>query len=419
MNTHYAYTIQSLRAAPQLTNVCSRFRRNHGGLLSALCCSALLLVSAPAMSQALGAAQSFAILGGTGVSAAPPLSIINGDVGIAPAAATFITGFPAFATVTPPFVNHGNDSSAIAARAAVTTLFSDPFLAPAGGAAITANLSTGGPSANGHYTPGKYTLAAGTAIIPTSITLDGAGTYVFSLNSDIITSVGSTVVLNGADPCQVFWLVPTLATLNGVNFPGTVVAGAGVHLGVGANLTGRALAGAGGDVTLAGNSAVGGCSVQGAPGGLAATTVNTVASAGVLLGGSISDSATLTGGGIGATAPTGSIIFRLFGPNDQNCVGPVIFTSTTLVTGNGVYSSAPFTPLALGTYRWIANYGGDANNNPTANTCNAPNEFVNVVAAAGGGGLGSAGPTLSEWSMILLSAMLAFAGFNALRRQQK
>jgi hypothetical protein len=113
-----------------------------------------------------------------------------------------------------------------------------------------------------------------------------------------------------------------------------------------------------------------------------------VASAGVLLGGSISDSATLTGGGIGATAPTGSIIFRLFGPNDQNCVGPVIFTSTTLVTGNGVYSSAPFTPLALGTYRWIANYGGDANNNPTANTCNAPNEFVNVVAAAGGGGLG-------------------------------
>ncbi|MEO8104589.1 MAG: ice-binding family protein, partial [Betaproteobacteria bacterium] len=181
------------------------------------------------MAQSLGAAQSFAILGGTAVTAAPPMSIINGDVGIDPNAATFITGFPANATVALPFTNHGNDAVAVAARAAVTTLFNSGALAPAGGTPITANLSTGGPSANGHYVPGKYTLAVGTAIIPTTIFLDGPGIYVFSLNSDITTSVGSTVVLNGADPCTVFWRVPTLATLNGVNFPGTVVAGTGVH----------------------------------------------------------------------------------------------------------------------------------------------------------------------------------------------
>jgi Ice-binding-like len=221
--------------------------------------AALLLVSAPALAQSLGAAQSFAILGGTAVSATAPGSVINGDVGIEPTALTGITGFPANATVTPPFSIFGPPAS-VPARNATTTLFNSSELAPAGGVAITANLSTGGPTFNGHYTPGKYSLASGTAIIPTTITLDGAGIYVFSLNSDITASVGSTIILNGVDPCTVFWRVPTLATLNGATFAGTVVAGTGVHLGTGASLTGRALAAAAGDVTLAGSNTVGGCS---------------------------------------------------------------------------------------------------------------------------------------------------------------
>jgi hypothetical protein len=48
------------------------------------------------------------------------------------------------------------------------------------------------------------------------------------------------------------------------------------------------------------------------------------------------------------------------------------------VSGNGTYQSGNFTPTAVGTYRWIANYGGDTNNNPTANTCNGTNESVDV-----------------------------------------
>ena len=44
------------------------------------------------------------------------------------------------------------------------------------------------------------------------------------------------------------------------------------------------------------------------------------------------------------------------------------------MAGNGAYTSDAFTPTAAGTYRWIANYGGDANNSPTANACNAANE---------------------------------------------
>jgi hypothetical protein len=366
MNAQSASATQAQHVVPRVAEADSRLSRNHPGLLVRLGFAALLLASAPALAQTVGAAQSFAILGGTAVTAAPPLSTINGDVGITPAAGTFITGFPANATISPPFTNHGNDAFAIAAGAATLTLFNSAALAPAGGTAITANLSTGGPSANGHYVPGKYSLAVGTAIIPTTITLDGAGIYVFSLNSDITTSVGSTVVLNGADPCTVFWRVPTLATLNGITFPGTVVAGTGVHLGTGASLTGRALALAAGDVTMAGGNTVGGCSAAG-PGLAAPTLVSPVAAPSVTLGAAISDTKTLSGG----ANPTGTITFNLYGPNDATCSGAVIFTSTVTVNGNGSYSSTSFTPLAIGTYRWIANYSGDANNAATANTCNA------------------------------------------------
>ena len=377
-----------------------------------------LLVSAPAMAQDVGAAQSFAILGGSAVTANGSMSTIDGDVGIAPSAATFITGFPAQATVTPPFANHGNDAFAIAARAAVTTLLSSPLLAQTGGTPITNVDLTQGGSPAGHYVPGHYALATGTAIIPTSITLDGAGIYIFSLNSDLTTSVGSTVVfLNGADPCSVFWLVPTLATIDGVNFPGTVVAGTGVHLGTGASLTGRALVAAGGDVTMAGGNSVGGCSVAG-PGLATPTLVRPVAAPSVPLGTAISDSKTLGGGGLGSAAPTGTITFNLYAPGDTSCTGTVIFSSQVTVTGNGAYSSASFTPTTVGTYRWIANYSGDADNAATANVCNAANESVDVTAALPPVDGSTTGiPTLSEWAMILLAALVGIAGFAGIRRQ--
>src|SRR4029077_16981867 len=84
----------------------------------------------------------------------------------------------------------------------------------------------------------------------------------------------------------------------------------------------------------------------------AGPAVVTQASAPVTIGGAISDSATLSGG----VSPTGSITFNLYGPNDATCAGAVIFTSTVSVSGNGVYGSGNFTPLTVGTYRWIANY---------------------------------------------------------------
>ncbi|HWW60819.1 MAG TPA: hypothetical protein VN181_05565, partial [Thermoanaerobaculia bacterium] len=111
---------------------------------------------------------------------------------------------------------------------------------------------------------------------------------------------------------------------------------------------------------------------------LADPTLTTQASAAITLGaGTISDTGTLSGG----SAPTGSIIFNLYGPNDATCTGTSVFTATIPVSGNAPYSSGSFTPLAAGTYRWVASYSGDASNNPATSPCNAPNESVVVNQA--------------------------------------
>jgi hypothetical protein len=96
----------------------------------------------------------------------------------------------------------------------------------------------------------------------------------------------------------------------------------------------------------------------------------------VQLGGQVSDTATLAGG----VSPTGTITFRLFGPGNATCSGTAAFTSTKQVSGNGSYTSGPFTPAVVGTYRWIAAYSGDANNSPVSTVCNAPGETVRVTA---------------------------------------
>lgn len=93
---------------------------------------AALCGSSQAAAQTIGAAQSFAVVGGTAVTAAGAGTTITGDVGVSPG--TSITGFPGSATIAPPFETHANDSSAVAAQAAATSLYAT--LAGASGAVL-------------------------------------------------------------------------------------------------------------------------------------------------------------------------------------------------------------------------------------------------------------------------------------------
>jgi len=112
-------------------------------------------------------------------------------------------------------------------------------------------------------------------------------------------------------------------------------------------------------------------------------TPNLATSAGddVTLGNPISDTATLTGT---ATKPNGdpaggTIIFTAYGPNDCTTVA---FTSDPVsVSGDGTYGPVSFTPTAIGTYHWVAEYSGDSpNTNGTSHNtgCTDTNEDVVV-----------------------------------------
>ena len=80
------------------------------------------------------------------------------------------------------------------------------------------------------------------------------------------------------------------------------------------------------------------------------------------IGATYKDTAHLTGG----AAPTGTITFHLYSNND--CTG-LLHSETATVTGNGDYQTATgFVIQHAGTYYWTASYGGDADNNPAAET---------------------------------------------------
>jgi fimbrial isopeptide formation D2 family protein len=100
---------------------------------------------------------------------------------------------------------------------------------------------------------------------------------------------------------------------------------------------------------------------------------------GVVVGGTISDSATLAGG----FNPTGTITFRAYGPNDPTCANAPAFTSDPVtVNGNGTYGPVSFTPQGAGTFLWIASYSGDGENNPVAGNCGDPGETDTVIKAS-------------------------------------
>ncbi len=107
-------------------------------------------------------------------------------------------------------------------------------------------------------------------------------------------------------------------------------------------------------------------------------TLTTSASASVPVGGSVTDTATLSGGYF----PTGTITDNLYGPNPAVCDSTTLAGSKSLsVSGNGVYTTPTVPVTASGSYVWVASYGGDANNAPIpAGSCFDPNETVNATS---------------------------------------
>lgn len=101
------------------------------------------------------------------------------------------------------------------------------------------------------------------------------------------------------------------------------------------------------------------------------------ASPATTVGGTISDRATIHA----SSQPTGTLAFRLFGPEAPGCTGTPIFTWTMPVSGNGTYVSGTYTPTRPGAYRWVATYSGDADDPSAESSCLDPAQQVEVAPA--------------------------------------
>jgi hypothetical protein len=109
-------------------------------------------------------------------------------------------------------------------------------------------------------------------------------------------------------------------------------------------------------------------------------TINTLASLSVQLGGSLTDSATVSG--LVNPVAGATVTFNLYAPSDTACAGAPVFTSVVALSSGGTATSAPFTPTVSGIFRWIATYNGDANNNAVSGSCAEVTEAVNVSPAS-------------------------------------
>ncbi|MDW7730476.1 MAG: ice-binding family protein [Bacillota bacterium] len=214
----------------------------------------------------LGTAKQFGVLAGSAISNTGLTEIkgtAGGNVGLSPTTGAEITGFP-------PGIVHGtiytvdefgpagsveNPGLLTTAKNDLTTAYNDAASRPMNGS-ISANLD-GQTFYPGVYNSGsEINLAVNGTVI-----LDGQGNpnsvFIFQAGSTLITGSGSKVeLINGAQPCHVFWQVGSSATL-GVNsvFVGHILALTSITANTGAEVKGQLLA-RNGAVTLDDNTII-------------------------------------------------------------------------------------------------------------------------------------------------------------------
>ncbi|MCF7824939.1 MAG: ice-binding family protein [Candidatus Marinimicrobia bacterium] len=201
---------------------------------------------------ALGATGNFAILAGALVSNVPT-SAVTGDVGLSPAAGSYISGFGLTevsgtiytADATGPA---GSVTSAVmltAAQGDLTIAYNDakgrePI--PAGAFLDTLAGEIGGLTLG----PGLYKFTGTLSITGSNLTLDGNSTdvWIFQIAENLVVADAIQITLaGGAQAANIFWQVGTSATLGATSvFKGTILADQSISLSTGATLDGRALA---------------------------------------------------------------------------------------------------------------------------------------------------------------------------------
>ncbi len=219
----------------------------------------------PTTAVVLGTAGNYAILAKTAITTTGT-SLVTGDMGISPAAASDTAGFglsldPTATYATSSLVTgrvYASDYAGGTTTADLTTAVSDMETAytTANGATPFVTELYSGNLGGRTLAPGVYKFSSGVTI-PTDLTLDAQGdstaVWIFQIAQTLDLAASKHVILsNGAQAKNIFWVVAGTTTL-GVDsvLNGNVLAGPGastIALQSGSTLNGRALGQT--DVTL-------------------------------------------------------------------------------------------------------------------------------------------------------------------------
>jgi hypothetical protein len=235
--------------------------RNSAGVRTIAGLITFLSGAAAASAQtapSLGAAQSYAVLGGSTVTNTGP-SVIGGDLGLSPG--TAVTGFPPGVVVGGAI--HAADAAALSAQNSLITAYNS-----VAGQACTQDL-TGQDLGGKGLAPGVYCFSSSaqlTGLLNLNAQGNGAAVWLFKIGSTLTTASGSSVVVSGGgSQCNVYWQVGTSATLGtATSFAGNILALSSISATTGANVIGRALA-RNGAVTLDTNNITPSTCAPGAP----------------------------------------------------------------------------------------------------------------------------------------------------------
>jgi hypothetical protein len=225
-------TLVTATAVGSVVTVNANAYGNNGNMIQ--------LVGSTATPSALGVASTYAVIGASAVTNTGS-SVLTGNLGIYPNNASSITGFP---PGTYSGTENAGNAAAAAAQAAAQATYTTMNAMTA--TAISSTLD-GQTLAPGVYkeSSGHFNLAASGA---GTLTLNGAGTYIFQCSSTLTTGAGGvpTITLSGgAKASNVYWIVGSSATINAGSagtFQGNIIAQASVTDTLGGTVNGTMVA---------------------------------------------------------------------------------------------------------------------------------------------------------------------------------
>jgi len=176
-------------------------------------------------------AGNFGVLAGTAVNNAGTTTV-DAEVGVGPG--TTLTGFPPGTAL----ATHTNDATTTQAQLDLGSAFTDAV-----GRSPTASITT--DLQDRKLGPGVFSASSVTnsGVVTLNALGDTTAVFIIISNTTLTAQPGSIVVLiNGARPDNVYWIVGTSATL-GANsvWYGNILANQSITLDSGATLYGRAL----------------------------------------------------------------------------------------------------------------------------------------------------------------------------------